>query len=153
MSDDTKFDSSPENSDTHYWWLNANPRDWPCRLSKLGIGEQESYGLYNENGKKRRIYQNFLNAKTGDMVIGYETTPTKQIVAICRVAAEVKKGELSEVELKESELFFEKVEAIDHPIDYATLRKCPELEKMEFFTKNKMIVTPKVSISASITST
>lgn len=106
MSDDTKFDSSPEKSDRHYWWLNANPKCWPCRLSKLGIGEQESYGLYNENGKKRRIYQNFLNAKTGDMVIGYETAPAKQIAAIYRVAAKVKKGELNQVELKESELFF-----------------------------------------------
>ena len=41
-----------------------------------------SYSLYNENGNKRRIFQNFLDAKAGDMIIGYEATPVLKIVAI-----------------------------------------------------------------------
>ena len=45
-------------------------------------------GVYNENGNKRRIFQNFLDAKTGDIIIGYESNPVKQIVAIGRVSAE-----------------------------------------------------------------
>lgn len=37
---------------------------------------------------KRRIFQNFLDAKVGDVVIGYESNPVRQIVAIGRVSAE-----------------------------------------------------------------
>ena len=82
-----------------------------------------SYSLYNENGNKRRIFQNFLDAKVGDMIIGYEATPVLKIVAIARVTAE-QDGE---------KLYFEKVEGLASPIDYQTLRECPELERMEFF--------------------
>ena len=82
-----------------------------------------SYSLYNENGNKRRIFQNFLDAKAGDMIIGYEATPVLKIVAIARVTAE-QDGE---------KLYFEKVEGLASPIDYQTLRECPELERMEFF--------------------
>ena len=107
--------------ESQYWWLNANPKIWS--FSNLGIGEAQSYTLYNENGNKRRIFQNFLDAKAGDMVIGYESTPVKQIVAIARISAE-QDGE---------QLYFEKVEGLETPIDYATLRECPELEEMEYF--------------------
>ena len=104
-----------------YWWLNAKPNIWS--FSDLAVGEAQSYTLYNENGNKRRIFQNFLDAKAGDMVIGYESYPVKQIVAICRVRAE-QDGE---------KLLFEKVEGLTSPIDYATLKDCPELERMECF--------------------
>lgn len=87
------------------------------------MGEVQSYTLYNENGNKRRIFQNFLDAKAGDMIIGYESNPVKQIVAIGRISAE-QDGE---------KLFFEKVEGLPTPIDYAALKECPELERMEFF--------------------
>lgn len=69
------------------------------------------------------IFQNFLDAKAGDMIIGYQSNPVKQIVAIGRVSAE-QDGE---------KLFFEKVEGLTSPIDYATLRGCPELDRMEYF--------------------
>lgn len=54
----------------------------------LAVGEVQSYTLYNENGNKRRIFQNFLDAKAGDFIIGYESYPVKQVVAICKVTAE-----------------------------------------------------------------
>ena len=57
--------------DHHYWWLNANPKIWS--FSGIAVGEVQDYTLYNENGNKRRIFQNFLDAKPGDMVIGYES--------------------------------------------------------------------------------
>ena len=72
--------------DHGYWWLNANPRIWS--FSDIAVGEVQSYTLYNENGNKRRIFQNFLDAKAGDMIIGYESNPAKQIVAIGRISAE-----------------------------------------------------------------
>lgn len=103
------------------WWLTAKPKIWS--FSDTPVGEVMSYSLYNENGNKRRIFQNFLDAKVGDMIIGYEATPVLKIVAIARVTAE-QDGE---------KLYFEKVEGLASPIDYQTLRECPELERMEFF--------------------
>lgn len=105
----------------NYWWLNANPKIWS--FSDIAVGETQAYTLYNENGNKRRIFQNFLDAKVGDVVIGYESNPVKQIVAIGRVSAE-QDGE---------KLFFEKVETLSSPIDYTVLKECPELENMEYF--------------------
>lgn len=112
--------AAPE-EDHGYWWLNANPRIWS--FSDIAVGEVQSYTLYNENGNKRRIFQNFLDAKVGDMIIGYESNPVKQIVAIGRISAE-QDGE---------KLFFEKIEGLTSPIDYTTLKECPELERMEYF--------------------
>ena len=113
--------AAPGEQDCGYWWLNANPKIWS--FADIAVGEVQSYTLYNENGNKRRIFQNFLDAKAGDMIIGYESNPVKQIVAIGRVSAE-QDGE---------KLFFEKVEGLTSTIDYATLRGCPELERMEYF--------------------
>jgi 5-methylcytosine-specific restriction protein B len=105
----------------HCWWLTAKPKIWS--FSDTPVGEVRSYSLYNENGNKRRIFQNFLDAKAGDMIIGYESAPVMKIVAIGRITAE-QDGE---------KLYFEKVEGLASPIDYQTLRECPELERMEFF--------------------
>ena len=113
--------AAPGEEDRGYWWLNANPKIWS--FADLAVGDVQSYTLYNENGNKRRIFQNFLDAKAGDMIIGYESNPVKQVVAIGRVSAE-QDGE---------KLFFEKVEGLTSPIDYATLKGCPELERMEYF--------------------
>lgn len=73
------------NEDQGYWWLNANPKIWS--FSDLQIGGVQNYTLYNENGHKRRIFQNFMDARTGDFVIGYESNPVKQIVALAKVSA------------------------------------------------------------------
>ena len=109
--------------DTGYWWLNANPKIW--RFSDIAVGSEQTYSLYNENGNKRRIFQNFLDAKTGDMVIGYESTPVKQIVAIAKIS---KKQDGKEVS-------FEKIEGLAVPIDYQLIKDCPELKEMEYFTQ------------------
>lgn len=105
-----------------YWMLNANPKIWS--FSDIAVGEVQPYTLFNDSGNKRRIFRNFLDARAGDTIIGYESTPVKQIVAIGKVSAE-QDGE---------KIYFEKVEGLASPIDYATLRDCPELEKMEYFS-------------------
>ena len=114
---------SPTNSSQihSYWWLNANPKIWS--FSDLEIGKVQHYTLLNENGNKRRIYQNFLDAREGDLVIGYESTPVKKIVALAKISGE-QDGE---------RIFFEKLENLESPIGYDTLKACPELEKMEYF--------------------
>ena len=113
--------AAPGEEEHGYWWLNANPKIWS--FSDIAVGEVQSYTLYNDNGNKRRIFQNFLDAKAGDMIIGYESNPVKQIVAIGRVSAE-QDGE---------QIYFEKIEGLTSPLDYQTLKNFPELEKMEYF--------------------
>lgn len=115
-------DQQSEGSDgINYWWLNANPKIWS--FADIAVGEEQTYTLYNENGNKRRIFQNFLDAKAGDMVIGYESNPVKQIVAIAQIVRE-NDGE---------NLYFKKVEGLTNPVDYATLKDCRELAHMEYF--------------------
>ena len=104
-----------------YWWLNANPKVWS--FSQLAAGEEVTYTLYNDNGNKRRIFQNFLDAKAGDWVIGYESYPVKQVVALGQVCQE-ENGE---------EIRIKKLEGLVSPIDYQVLKDCPELENMEYF--------------------
>ena len=103
------------------WWLNANPKIW--NFSDIQVGEEQGYSLLNENGNKRRIYQNFLDARAGDLVIGYEATPRKQIVAICKISRE-NDG---------SSLYFKKEEALPIPVDYSVIKNIKELHNMEFF--------------------
>lgn len=110
-----------EEEEHHYWWLNANPKIWS--FSDVQVGEVQDYTLYNENGNKRRVFRNFLDAKAGDLVIGYEANPVKQIVALVKISA----GNDGQ------KIYFEKTESLANPIDYQTLKDCPELEKMEFF--------------------
>jgi len=113
--------SVSEEQKMNYWWLNANPKIWS--FSEIRVGEEIDYSLLNENGNKRRIYQNFLDAKAGDCVIGYESTPAKQIVARCKISKE-NDGK---------SLYFEKIEGLSVPIEYNYIKDIPELQQMEYF--------------------
>lgn len=117
-----KPEPAGESSEQNYWFLNANPEKWS--MSSLPVGGVQEYTLYGENGNKRKIFQNFLDAKVGDIVIGYESTPVKQIVAIFRVSSPQDGEKIS----------FEKIEGLSSPIDYSTLKASPELENMEYFS-------------------
>lgn len=108
--------------DRQYWWLNANPKLWS--FSSISVGQEIVYTLHNERGNKRRIFQNFLNAKVGDLVIGYESTPTKEIVALLTVSEE-QDGE---------QIVFKKIEGFVTPIPYDELQAQEALQEMEFFT-------------------
>ena len=70
------FSKDETKGEVQHWWLNASPKIWS--FSNIRVNEIQSYTLLNENGNKRRIYQNFLDAKTGDLIIGYEATPIKK---------------------------------------------------------------------------
>ena len=108
------------NIDKQYWWLVASPKIWS--FSKMKVGEIQDYTLYNENGNPRRIFQNFMNAKKGDIVIGYEANPVKQIVAIAEI----------DTPSDGQHICFKKVESLQYPIDYASFKDAPELKSMEF---------------------
>ena len=121
LSDVDLYAKTDDGEERGYWWLNANPKIWS--FSDVQVGEVQDYTLYNENGNKRRVFRNFLDAKAGDLVIGYEANPVKQIVALVKISA----GNDGQ------KIYFEKTESLANPIDYQTLKDCPELEKMEFF--------------------
>ena len=108
-------------TEPHYWFLSANPKIWS--MSSMLVGKEQSYTLYNDNGNKRRVFQNFLDAKVGDKIIGYESTPIKQVVAILEVTKEQ----------DEERIYFKKVESLSSPVDFALLKACPGLGNMEFF--------------------
>lgn len=103
-----------------YWWLNANPKIWS--FSDVAVGETQAYSLYNENGNKRKVFQNFLDAKAGEIVIGYESTPVKQIVALACIAEENDGKNLP----------FRKLEGLETPIDLHDFKDSPELANMEY---------------------
>ena len=118
------YAKNEENEDGRgYWWLTANPKIWS--FADIKIGEEQNYTLYNENGNKRRIFQNFLDAEVGDIVIGYESNPVKKIVALARIT-QANDGE---------SIYFEKTEGLVAPIEYQVLKDSSELEKMEFFVQ------------------
>ena len=63
------------------------------------------------------------------MIIGYESNPVKQIVALGRISAE-QDGE---------KLFFEKVEGLPTPIDYAALKSAPNWSGWSFFRMHRVV--------------
>ncbi len=103
----------------NYWWLNANPKIF--QFSSMAVGDEQSYTLYNDNGHKRRIYQNFLDVRPGDRIICYESTPVKRIVAL---------AEISEPTDNQN-MYFRKTESLADPVDLAMLKDIPELSRME----------------------
>ena len=103
-----------------YWWLNANPKVWS--FSNIHIGEKVEWTFYNSSGNKRRIFKNFEDAKVGDIVIGYESNPVKQIVCICKIT-DKQDGK---------SILVEKTENLDVPIEYSVLKSDDELSKMEY---------------------
>lgn len=103
----------------HCWWLVAAPDVW--KFSDINVGEVMEYTLLNENGNKRRVYQNFLDAKAGDIVIGYASTPTLQVVALGEIAKDT----------DEQHLYFRKTEQLLNPIDYSIIKGYEELQGME----------------------
>lgn len=104
----------------NYWWLCASPKIWS--IAQWPVGEEQSYTLYNDNGNKRRIFQNFLDARAGDKVICYEANPTKKISGLAIISHE-QDG---------NEIFFEKTETLASPVSWFDFKDVPELQNMQF---------------------
>ncbi len=117
---------SDDNSDCklQYWWLVASPKIFS--LAKLPVGQEQDYSVYTENGNPRRMPQAFIDAKVGDVVIGYDANPTKKIVALCEVS-KASDGK---------EIVFKKTRSLSDPIPYSSIKENPALSGMEFL-KNR----------------
>lgn len=115
--------------DINHWWLNANPKIWS--ISKHNIGEKQTYTTHNEKGNKRRIYKHFEATKRGDLMIGYESTPTKQIKAIYEITQGIHNTANGE------EIEFELIEKLEIPIHWNDLKNNPSLQECEVFINNQ----------------
>lgn len=110
-----------EQTDVSYWWLNANPRIWS--VSEISVGESHYYNNINESGNFRRIRQNFMNAKANDILVLYESSPTKKILALARITEET----------DAERLYFEKTETLLNPISLSEIQQTADLSGMEYF--------------------
>ena len=120
------LESKESSSDgKQYWWLVGNPKIWS--IAKMQVGEEQEYTLYNDEGHKRKVFQYFVDAKEGDMVIGYESTPTKQIVGRLTISRSSDGHSVA----------FKNIEALPSPISLSTLKSTPELQQMEFLKSSQ----------------
>ena len=121
--------ATEENEPLNFWWLNANPKIWS--ISDHSEGEKQTYTTHNEKGNKRRIYKYFEEVKSGDLIIGYESTPTKQIKAIYEVTKGIHMTASGE------EIEFQLVEKLEIPVHWNDLKNNPALQKCEVFINNQ----------------
>lgn len=127
---DEKQQIEEESKEINFWWLNANPSIWS--ISSLKEGEIKKYTSVNEKGNKRRIYKHFQNVQPGDLMIGYESSPVKQVKAIF----EITKGlHISEDNVEVIE--FQMIEKLEVPIDWNDLHNDPGLKDCEVFKNNQ----------------
>ena len=104
----------------NYWWLVANPKIWSAQ--ELAVGGTIDYTLYSESGKKRKVFQNFLDARKGDFVVFYESSPTLQIVGLAVV----------ECESDGQTILFKKTEGLESGIALSEIKAVDELRNMQF---------------------
>ena len=123
--EDEIVDEEPIN----FWWLNANPKIWS--ISNHKEGDKQTYTTHNEKGNKRRIYKYFEAIKPGDLIIGYESTPTKQIKAIYEVTKGIHNTSNGE------EIEFELVEKLEVPVSWKELKNINGLQDCEVFKNNQ----------------
>ncbi|MES2516564.1 MAG: AAA family ATPase [Bacteroidota bacterium] len=99
----------------NYWWLNVNPRIWS--IDSFKINQTQHYTSHNEFENKRRIYKYFELVQPGDFVIGYESTPVKQIKAVFEITEPLHRdSKLGEV------ITFKMKERVPQSIDWAELK-------------------------------
>jgi 5-methylcytosine-specific restriction protein B len=113
-----------------YWWMNANPKYWNIDIFKEG--QQQTYTTHNNKGNKRRIYEYFRQLKTGDLIIGYQSTPSLKVKALFEVTTGIiendEEGEVVTFRIKE---FF------PYQVSWEELKSNPLLINCEVFNNNQ----------------
>ncbi len=119
----------PAPSGVGYWWLNANPKIW--NFEETPVGQKQTYTSHNEKGNKRQKYKYFQEVKPGDLVVGYVTSPQKEVIAVCKITNGLHNGQNGE------EIEFEKIEQLAKPVPYQTLQDNPDLANSEPLINNQ----------------
>jgi MoxR-like ATPase len=122
-------ESATGSSDIAYWWLNANPKIWDFRTAP--IGSVQTYTSHNEAGNKRQKFKHFAAVKPGDLLIGYVTSPDKEIVAVCEITKALH-GPLGKEKIE-----FRKIEQFTQPVTWADLQSVPGLAHCEPILSNQ----------------
>lgn len=117
------------NVDKKYFWLNANPAQW--NIKGMKINESQSYTALNENGKKRRIFENFENCRPGDLIIGYSTSPDKQVVCVLEIVKSLHESNGHNI------ITFKKIRNLDRPVDLIELQNDPIVSLSEPIKNNQ----------------
>lgn len=107
-----------------YYWLNANAKIW--NYKDFNVGETQAYTSKNSKGNKRRVYKHFLDVNPGDVMIGYLTSPYRQIVALLEVTKSI-----FESDLEGEVIEFKITEFLENPVDFDTLKSNPDLKNAE----------------------
>jgi 5-methylcytosine-specific restriction protein B len=118
-------------ADRQYYWLNANPKYW--RMHDFDVGQEQSYTSYNEKGNKRSRYEYFENLQPGDLLIGYETTPTRKVIAVL----EATRGLFVDEDDGLEKVSFRIQKFFSRPVPWEELKTLDALKKSEPLTNNQ----------------
>ncbi|MEO8398866.1 MAG: winged helix-turn-helix domain-containing protein, partial [Ignavibacteriaceae bacterium] len=129
LIDEIQQDGSDEIEPLNFWWLNANPKIW--KIGSHKEGELQTYTTHNDDGNKRRIYKYFEAFKEGDIIIGYESTPSKAIKAIYRGTKGIFQKDNKE------QIEFELIKKLAYPVYWNELKHIQGLESCEVFKNNQ----------------
>lgn len=108
----------------NYWWLNCNPNYW--NIADFPVGSRQKYSLYNENNNVRRVKSYFEQVKPGDILLGYVTSPVKEITAVCKIT----KG-LHETDEEGLSFEFEITKSLQNSIPLSELIRTKSLKNSE----------------------
>lgn len=123
--------ASVDAQNIQYYWLNANPKYW--KIEDIQVGDEKTYTTYNESGNKRSRYNYFQQIKPGDLIIGYETNPTKKVLAIF----EAIRGIYVDEDDGREKISFIVQKFLPTPISYETLKTLPEMSNSEVLRNNQ----------------
>jgi 5-methylcytosine-specific restriction protein B len=121
-------DSEPS-GEKNFWWLNANPKQF--HFDELKVGETQVFTTHSPLGNKSRKYQYFQAVKPGDFVLGYITTPQREIVAVCEISKGIhqsSEGESIEIRM---------LEHFDNAVSLDDLKANSDLENCEPIKNNQ----------------
>jgi 5-methylcytosine-specific restriction protein B len=112
-----------------YWWLNANPKIWD--FDSTPVGATQVYTSHTSDGTKRQRFKYFADVAAGDLIVGYVTSPHKEVVAICEVTKPL--GATEEGEGFE----FKKLKQYSETIGWSELQELPALAECEPLRNNQ----------------
>ncbi len=70
-----------------YFWMNANENNW--KIDQLKLNTEQSYTTHNNIGNARGNSTAINGLKSGDLIVGYQTSPTSKVLALFKVTKAV----------------------------------------------------------------
>ena len=106
--------SNPANR--HYYWINTNVREWTFHDNRVGEAEWFLSGDMVKHVKQTC----YMEACEGDLFLGFQSTPTKKIVALGKISENEYYEEYDEDEWG---ICVEKYIDLEHPVSIAELKE------------------------------